>query len=74
MRKWQTLEEFKANPVDGWCWISFVGPEDVFPVDMAYYGGGLFYWDDACDNTKYDTWAESTITHVQVIHKPEAPK
>lgn len=43
-------------------------------IDIAYYAGKLFYFDDACDRTVYDTWIESTITHVMVIPKPEAPK
>ena len=30
--------------------------------------------EDAYDRTVYDTWIESTITHVMVIPKPEAPK
>lgn len=66
MPQWQTLEEFN---VEGWCWITLNGD-----VDMAYYAGGLFYYDDACDKTVYDTWPESTITNVQHIPKPEAPK
>jgi len=65
-QQWQTIEEFD---VEGWCWITVDGN-----VDMAYYAGGLFYYDDACDKTVYDTWPASTITHVQHIPKPEAPK
>lgn len=69
--QWQTVKEFMANPVEGWCWICY---GDKLDVDIAYYSGKLFYFDDACDRTVYDVWNESTISHVMLIPKPKVPK
>ena len=74
MKQWRTLEEFKANPIDGWCWITFIEMNGESVVDIAYHSGTYFYLSDECGNTVYDTWSESKITHVQSIPKPEVPK
>ena len=69
--QWQTLEEFKRDPVEGWCWIA---RNKEILADMSYHSGGLFYFDDACDKTVYDVWDENDITHVMPIPTPEVPK
>ena len=66
-QKWQTIKEFKANPVEGWCHISY---SDRKIIDMAYYVDKVFYWNDMCNNS----WRGFNITHVMPIKTPEAPK
>ena len=64
MNEWQTIEEFKKNPVERWCWIS------IELVDMAYYTEGIFYMDDF---TQEDIFDDDLITHVMPIIEPSYP-
>ena len=69
-QQWQTIDEFKANPVDGWCWINLSGL-----VDMAYCWDGVFYLNDTTAEHNHDEiWDIRRITHVMPIKTPEAPK
>lgn len=66
----QTIDEFKANPVDGWCWINLSGL-----VDMAYCWDGVFYLNDTTAEHNHDEiWDIRRITHVMPIKTPGAPK
>ena len=68
-QQWQTIEEFKANPVDDWVHICFGEERNV---DTAYYRDGGFWW---CDMSYGgDNWNDVEITHVMPIKTPEAPK
>lgn len=60
--QWQTIEEFKANPVDGCCWCYCESEKNVF---IHYYTDERFYTDSN---------SEELITHVMPIKTPEAPK
>lgn len=62
-QQWQTIEEFKANPVDGWCWICAQGS-----VDHAWYYSDNFWLRDNSGTAYFD------VTHVMPIKTPEAPK
>ena len=66
MNEWQTIVEFKKNPVLGWCWIS----NKI--VDMAYYDGEVFAYNDyiCCDD---EIFTEDMITHVMPIQEPSYP-
>jgi len=69
-QQWQTIEEFKANPVDGWCWINLSGL-----VDMACCWDGVFYFNDTTAGHNHDEiWDIRRITHVMPIKTPEEPK
>lgn len=74
--KWQTLKEFKQSPTEGWCWVTYHDSynEKYTNVDIAYYSGIYFYYNDDCAKNIYYTYATDTITHVQPIYKPEAYK
>lgn len=67
--QWQTIEEFKANPVEGWCHICFGSTKNV---DTAYYASAKFWWHDMHDEG--ENWGDVNITHVMPIKTPEAPK
>ena len=67
MNEWQTIAEFKKNPVSGWCWISIVS------VDMAYYDGEVFAYNNDISSID-DTFPESIITHVMPIIEPSSPR
>lgn len=62
--QWQTIDEFKANPVDGWCWLIH---KRFNNRTMGNYSLGRFWIDGGI--TK-----EEHITHVMPIKTPEAPK
>ena len=63
---WLTLEEFLKSGFRGLCWIEF--PSEV--ITDAYFDGHLFKHSSTSDFA-HD---ENYITHVQPIHKPEAPR
>lgn len=67
-QQWQTIDEFKANPVDGWCHICY-GHRNT---DVAYHAQGKFMWCDASPDG--DDYSDVDITHVVPIKTPEAPK
>jgi len=67
--QWQTIEEFKENPVDGWCHICFGSEKNV---DKAYYASDKFWWHDMHD--MHENWDDVKITHVIPIKTPGAPK
>lgn len=67
--QWQTIEEFRANPVEGWCHISY---SDRKNIDIAYYEDEGFYFNDMHNNT--DNWNDVNITHVMPIKTPGVPK
>jgi len=62
IQQWQTIDEFKANPVDGWCWIQ----HKSLKTTMSYYKR-VFTVDGEMFACEY-------ITHVMPIKTPEAPK
>jgi len=69
MNEWQTIEEFKKNPVEGWCWIN------NGTVDMSYYDGEVFALNDCV--LKGDCCGEfdvNLITHVMPIQEPSYPQ
>jgi hypothetical protein len=68
--QWQTLKEFKANPVIGLCFINY-GDKNEF-VDSAYYVNKVFYWNDMTDTGQ--DFSDVKITHVMPIKTPETPK
>ena len=61
-QQWQTREEFKANPVEGWCWIQ----HKTLKITMSHYRR-IFTVDG-------EMFADEYITHVMPIKTPEAPK
>ena len=66
-QQWQTIEEFKANPVEGWCYINIPATNSVV---MRHYRNYHFY-----DNEDYSVpMSDYFITHVMPITTPEAPK
>lgn len=67
-QKWQTIDEFTANPVDGWCHICYWHSD----TDVAYHAQGKFMWCDASPDG--DDYSDVDITHVMPIKTPEAPK
>lgn len=67
--EWQTIDEFKGNPVEGWLHISY-GEESN--IDKAYFDGKTFHWNDI--GNVDDNWNGVNITHVMPIKTPEAPK
>jgi len=67
-QQWQTIDEFKANPVDGWCHICY-GHRNT---DVAYHAQGKFMWCDASPDGDY--YSDVDITHVMPIKTPEARK
>lgn len=66
--QWQTIEEFKANPVEGWCFVCFSGRT----IEMAFYFKDEKEFHDR-DDSGY-SFAYKNITHVMPIKTPEAPK
>lgn len=66
---WQTIEEFKANPVDGWCHIMY-----DHSTEVAYYNEGRFFFKDNSVVDSDDTWNIDHISSVQPILTPEAPE
>ena len=62
--QWQTIEEFKANPVEGWC---FLIHSRFNNRTMGNYSLGRFWIDGGISK-------EEHITHVMPIKTPEAPK
>lgn len=66
--QWQTIDEFKKNPVEGWCFICFSGHSR----DMAYYFKDEKEFHDRDDSGH--SVAARNITHVMPIKTPEAPK
>lgn len=64
-QQWQTIEEFKANKYECFCWIKL----DYDNPLMGYFADGYFFdnSDDVCIFDKY-------ITHAMPIKTPEAPK
>lgn len=61
-QQWQTIDEFKANPVEGWCWIQ----HKYLKTTMSHYRRVF-----AVDG---EMLADEYITHVIPIKTPEAPK
>jgi len=62
--QWQTIEEFRANPVEGWCWVKEQGYDDIFICHHMY---GLLFRD-------MDDNLVSGVIHVMPIKTPEATK
>ena len=60
--QWQTIDEFKSNPVDGWCWIQ----HKTLKTTASYYRN-IFTVDGNVFSSEY-------ITHVMSIKTPEAPE
>lgn len=69
-QQWQTIDEFKANPIEGWCWIKLIeGVGDN--IELAYFNeDSCFYENAIC----MDELNVNYITHVMPIKTPEAPK
>lgn len=65
-QQWQTIDEFKANPVEGWCWIDTVN----LSTKMCFFSGAVFYTTDELTGF----YVPTNITHVMPIKTPEAPK
>ena len=61
-QQWQTIDEFKANPVDGWCWIH----HKSLKTTMSHYKRVF--------TVNGEMFADEYITHVMPIKTPEAPK
>lgn len=66
-QQWQTIEEFKANPVEGWCWIFM---QDKKLKHLHYRNDG--FW--ISDNKDIVFYNHYFITHVMPIKTPEAPE
>lgn len=64
--QWQTIEDFKANPVNGWCWVDTVN----LSTKMCFFSGAVFYTTDELTGF----YVPTNITHVMPIKTPEAPK
>ena len=60
--QWQTIEEFKANPVYGPCWIN----HKLENITIAFYNT-VFFIDGCVTNEEY-------VTHVMPIKTPGDPK
>lgn len=60
--KWQTIDEFKANPVEGWCWIH----HKSLKTTMSHYKRVF--------TVNGEMFADEYITNVMPIKTPEAPK
>ena len=63
-QQWQTIDEFKVNPVDGWC---FLIHSRFNHRTMGNHSLGRFWIDGGICK-------EEHITHVMPIKTPEAPK
>jgi hypothetical protein len=63
-QQWQTLDEFNANPVDGWC---FLIHSRFNHRTMGNHNLGRFWIDGGICK-------EENITHVMPIKTPESPK
>lgn len=63
-QQWQTIDEFKANPVEGWC---FLIHSRFNHRTMGNYSLGRFWIDGGISK-------EEHITHVMPIKTPESPK
>ena len=63
-QQWQTIDEFNANPVDGWC---FLIHSRFNHRTMGNHSLGRFWIDGGICK-------EENITHVMPIKTPEAPK
>jgi len=63
-QQWQTIDEFKANTVDGWCWLIH---KRFNNRTVGHYSIGRFWIDGGICQ-------EEHITHVMPIKTPEAPK
>lgn len=61
--QWQTLEEFRAKPADGWCFVSVNGW-----IHRATYANGSFA------DTEGSAWKTDQIDMVAHVPTPEAPK
>jgi hypothetical protein len=72
MSKWQTIEEFKANPVDGWCHVWYECKDSGNVWDIAFYVNNKFYWNDMVSNESYNL-SDFNITHVMRIEDPVPP-
>lgn len=69
-QQWQTIDEFKANPVDGWCWIKLT--EEVGGnTEMAFSNEDSCFYENMDFNFDLNV---DYITHVMPIKTPEAPK
>ena len=62
-QQWQTIDEFKANGEEGWCWI--YAQESV---DHAWYYSDNFWLRDNSGTAYF------YVTHVMPIKTPEVPK
>jgi len=63
-QQWQTIEEFKANPVDGYYFAMVIGINKPL---MAYVKDSVFYVTGSFQDS-------NQITQVMPIKTPEAPK
>jgi len=61
-QQWQSIDEFKANPVDGLCFAMYRN----CVCNLNFWNGRFEY-----EGMYY---SENYITHVMPIKKPEAPK
>lgn len=61
-QQWQTIDEFKANPVKGWCWIQ----HKSLKTTMAHYKRVF--------TVNGEMFSDGYITHVMPIKTPKAPK
>ena len=69
-QQWQTIEEFKASPVVGWCWIKLT--EEVGgDTELAFHNEDSCFYDNS---TCIDELNVIYISHVMPIKTPEAPK
>ncbi len=68
-QQWHTIDEFKANPVDGWCHVSC---GDKKELAMAFFEDGVFWYNDLFKGS--NNFYHVKITHVMPIKTPEAPK
>jgi len=74
--EWQTIEEFKANPANGWHYICYVTETNNKYVNIAFYSKSknVFYWIDMVTPKVDDFNNVRNITHVMSIRTPDEPK
>lgn len=63
-QQWKTIDEFMAEPIEGWC---FLIHRKFNNRTMGNYSLGMFWIDGEISK-------EEHITHVMPITTPEAPK